>query len=196
VQEVIEDTPASGVLRPGDVVVEVDGEPIRLSSDLQEAIRSQPVGTTFDLTVERDGRTIELEVESTVLSGTDGAVGIGVFIGTRDFEIDLPFEVDFEDYDIGGPSAGLVYALAITDILDERDIAGGKSIAATGTIDFDGDVGLVGGVGPKADAVRSAGADVFLVPEGELSQALGDGVEVKGVSDLEEAVSVLEGATS
>jgi PDZ domain-containing secreted protein/Zn-dependent protease/CBS domain-containing protein len=196
VQDVIGDAPASGVLRPGDVIVAVDGEPIRLTTDLQGAIRSQPVGTRFELTVERGGGTVDLEVESTVLSGTDGAVGIGVIITTRDFDIDLPFDVDFEEYDIGGPSAGLVYALAITDILDERDIAGGKAIAATGTIDFDGRVGEVGGVGPKTDAVRAAGADLFLVPEGELGQALGDGVDVRGVSDLEEAVSVLEGATS
>jgi PDZ domain-containing secreted protein/Zn-dependent protease len=196
VQQVMDGAPAAGVLRPGDVIVEVNGRPIRLTTDLQEAIRSEPVGTDFVLTVERGGEEVDVEVESTVLSGSGGTVGIGVVITTRDFEIDLPFDVDFEDYEIGGPSAGLVYALAITDIIDERDIAGGQTVAATGTIDFDGDVGLVGGVGPKTDAVRSAGADIFLVPEGELGQALSGGVDVEGVTDLDEALSILESATS
>jgi PDZ domain-containing secreted protein/Zn-dependent protease/CBS domain-containing protein len=196
VEDVLEEAPAAEVLRPGDVIVEVDGEPIRLTTDLQDSIRSRPVGTTFELVVERDGRRLQMDVESTVLSGTDGTAGIGVIITTRDFDVELPFEVDFEDYDIGGPSAGLVYALAIADMIDDRDIAGGQTVAATGTIEFDGDVGIVGGVGPKADAVREAGADVFFVPEGELGQALTEGLDVRGVSDLRDALSELDGATS
>lgn len=196
VEEVLDEAPAADVLRPGDVIIEVDGEPIRVTADLQDSIRSQPVGTTFELQVERGGRRLRTDVQSTVLSGTDGIAGIGVIITTRDFDVDLPFEVDFEEYDIGGPSAGLVYALAIADMIDDRDIAGGQTIAATGTIDFDGDVGIVGGVGPKADAVKSAGADVFLVPEGELGQALVDGLDVRGVSDLREALSLLQNAAS
>ena len=196
VNDVVPDAPAAGVLRRGDVIIEVDGEPIRLTVDLQQAIRSQPVGTTFDVVFERNGRRIEREIKSTILSGTGGVPGIGVIITTRDFHVDLPFEVSFQEHDIGGPSAGLVYALAITDMLEEEDFAAGQTIAATGTIELDGDVGIVGGVGPKAAAVEAAGADVFLVPEAESGQALAEDLDIRGVSDLRDALDVLESATS
>jgi PDZ domain-containing protein len=121
----------------------------------------------------------------------ESTVGIGVVIVTRDFSIDVPFDVSFEKRDIGGPSAGLAYALAITDILVEEDLAQGETVAATGTIDAFGQVGPVGGVEAKTVAVERAGAELFFVPEREVGLVEEDEVQVRGVSTLEEALRAL-----
>jgi PDZ domain-containing protein len=156
-------------------------------------VRSSPAGTEFDVTVERDSRTLDLRLRSARLSGAaEGTVGVGVFITTRDFDVRLPFKIDFRAREIGGPSAGLIYALAITDLLDEQDYADGRKIAATGTMDIDGSVGAVGGVAPKAVAVEDAGADVFLVPDREVDDVIIESLNVRGVSDLEDALRVLD----
>ena len=193
VNDVVAGAPAARVLEPGDVVVAVNGDPVRLSSDIQRIVRSSPAGTEFQVTIERDSRRMQVRLRSTRLSGAaEGTVGIGVFITTRDFDVDLPFEVEFQERQIGGPSAGLIYALAITDLLDESDLADGRTIAATGTVDIDGSVGPVGGVAPKAVAVDDAGADVFFVPEREVDDVNIDSLNVQGVSDLEDALRSLE----
>jgi len=193
VNDVVPGTPAARVLEPGDVVVEVDGDRIRLSTDFQRIVRSSPAGTEFDVTVERESRRVQVQMQSTRLSGAaEGTVGVGVFITTRDFDVDLPFDIEFRARQIGGPSAGLIYALAITDLLDERDYADGRTIAATGTMDIDGSVGAVGGVAPKAVAVDDAGADVFFVPDREMDDVIIDSLNVQGVSDLEGALEALE----
>jgi PDZ domain-containing secreted protein/Zn-dependent protease/CBS domain-containing protein len=193
VNDVVPGTPAARVLESGDVVVAVDGDRIRLSTDFQRIVRSAPAGTEFDLTVERDSRRIQVQMQSTRLSGAaEGTVGVGVFITTRDFDVEVPFDITFRERQIGGPSAGLIYALAITDLLDERDLADGRTIAATGTMDIDGSVGAVGGVAPKAVAVEDAEADVFFVPDREVDEVSIDSLNVQGVSNLEAALRALE----
>ena len=193
VSDVVEGAPAARELEPGDVVVAANGDRIQLSTDFQRIVRSSPAGTEFDLTVERGSRRIQVGVRSARLSGAaEGTVGVGVFITTRDFDVELPFEIEFRERQIGGPSAGLIYALAITDLLDERDYADGRTIAATGTMDIDGSVGAVGGVAPKSVAVEDAGADVFFVPDREVDDVTIDALNVRGVSDLEAALRALE----
>lgn len=196
VREVVAGAPAQDALRAGDVIVEVDGREVDLATELPDSIRARPVGTTFTLTVERDGSRETVEVESARLPGTvEGTVGIGVFVTTRDFEVQLPFDVSFRERDIGGPSAGFMYALAIADLLDEEDHAAGRTIAGTGTIDGDGRVGAVGGVDAKASGALDAGADIFLVPAGEVADVTVDELTVRGVSTLEDALGILRART-
>jgi PDZ domain-containing secreted protein/Zn-dependent protease/predicted transcriptional regulator len=193
VQDVLPAAPASGELHAGDVIVEVDGRQVKVADELRDAVSSRPSGTSFNLTVERRGDPLRVEVSSARLSGmAEGSVGIGVIIATRDLSIDLPFEIEFQEQNIGGPSAGLIYALAIADMLDPEDHAGGKIVAATGTIGIDGAVGRVGGVSAKAVSVEEAGADLFLVPQAEVDLVMIEGLEVRGVSTLGEALRVLE----
>jgi Lon-like protease len=180
-------------LRAGDVVVAVDGVPVELSSDLQAAIRARPPGTLFRLTIENGGATRTETVRSgSIPSLVQDAAALGVVISTRGFDIDLPFDVSFEERNVGGPSAGLAYSLAILDLLDPADLAEGRRIAATGTIDVGGRVGPIGGVDAKADSVKAAGADVFLVPETQLELVTIDGLDVRGVGDLGDARAVIE----
>lgn len=188
-------SPAEGELREGDVIIAIDGSPVRLASDLRQVTTQQPAGTTFRLQVDRDGSTIEVEIGSARFETGDGATtGLGVFVTTRDFNVDLPFEITFREREIGGPSAGLIYALAIADMLQQADLANGRVIAATGTINAEGNVGPVGGIPLKLRSAQRAGASVALVPTEEVSQAEGARLRVRGVESLSDAVAALQAA--
>jgi PDZ domain-containing secreted protein/Zn-dependent protease/predicted transcriptional regulator len=191
VLRVEEGFPAEGILEPGDVIVAVDGRPIQLAPDVTEVIRSRPAGSSFDVEVVRAGSNRTFQVSSQ--PGPEGIPLIGVSIETRDFSVELPFEVTFRERAIGGPSAGLAYALAVYDLITEEDVAQGRTIAATGTVDLQGRVGLVGGVAEKAVAAADQEAVLFLVPGPEVEQARGADLEVRGVDSLEDALAVLNG---
>jgi PDZ domain-containing protein len=182
--------PAEKILKKGDVVIGVDGEPVKLSTELARAIQSRPAGTIFDLTIERSKRTQHVKVASRA-GIAEGTPAIGILLETRDFDITLPFKVHFKHHDIGGPSAGLAYALAIYDILEPADIAHGRDIATTGTISLEGQVGPIGGIREKAVAAKRAGATLFVVPDSEAPDAKGAGMSVIGVTTLEQAVNAL-----
>lgn len=190
VVSLVRGSPAAKVLRVGDVITAVNGRPVRLADDVGRVVRSRPSGTQFVLTVERDGRKRDVKAQSRP-GIVEGQPGIGVSIETRDFDIDLPFRIRFKEREIGGPSAGLTYALAVYDMLVDRDLARGRAVATTGTIDLNGRVGPVGGVEEKAIAAREAGAQLMLVPQQEVEQARGAGLEVLGVASLSEALRVL-----
>ena len=190
---ILPDSPASDGLQVGDVITAVDGEPVALADDLARAIGGRPAGTTFRLTVEREGDgQQQITVTSTKLNAGEGSrPSIGVLVETRDFEVDLPFEIELRERTVGGPSAGLAYALAINDMLDSEDLARGRDVAASGTIRIDGEVGPVGGLSQKAAAAEEEGADILLVPDEEV-EASGSS-SPHGVGTLGEAISVLMG---
>ena len=193
VLDLVPGSPASRMLRRGDVVVAVDGAPVALASDLRGLISTRSPGTRFNLSLERRGEQVDVEVSSARLDAQLGAPpGIGVLVETRDFDVDLPFEIEFEDLDVGGPSAGLAYALAIADMLDPEDFAEGREVAASGTIQADGRVGPVGGLNQKVEAAEEAGADILLVPQDEVGSVRSPDVKLHGVDTLQEAISVLE----
>jgi PDZ domain-containing secreted protein/Zn-dependent protease/CBS domain-containing protein len=196
VVNVVPGTPAADALQSGDVILQVDETEVRLADDLGTELRAHPAGTRFDLTIERGGGTRTVAVRTTRIQGETGPiVGIGVLVHTRDFSVNLPFDVQFRDRPgIGGPSAGLAYALAVADMLEPEDLAQGRTIAATGTIDIDGSVGEVGGVALKADAVEAAGGELFLVPPGDVREARDGPVPVRAVQDLSNALEVLRSA--
>lgn len=185
-------SPASRVLEVGDTITAVDGTRVATANDLHDALAGRPVGETLMLTVDRGPRTLRLQVQNASLSQTPGDTGIGVLAATRDVHAMLPFEISFRKRpDVGGPSAGLAYALAVTDMLDRTNDARGRAVAASGTIAPDGSVGSVGGVHEKAIAARVAGASVFLVPFDEVAAVDGQQLRVVGVKDLEEALNAL-----
>ncbi len=190
---ILPDSPASEKLRVGDVITGVEGNPVALADDLAKAIGGRPAGTTFRLTVEREGdEQQQITVTSTRLDAGEGSrPSIGVLIETRDFEVDLPFEIELRERTVGGPSAGLAYALAINDLLDPEDLANGRDVAASGTIRIDGEVGPVGGLSQKAAAAEEEGADILLVPGEEVDSS--GSSSPHGVRTLEEAISILTG---
>jgi PDZ domain-containing secreted protein/Zn-dependent protease/CBS domain-containing protein len=192
VVDLVPGSPASEVLISGDVIVAVDGVPVQQAYDLREAVSPRAPGTRFNLDVERRGRRIDLQVTSARIDPQVGAPpGIGVLVTTRDFDVDLPFEIEFEELEVGGPSAGLAYALAIADMLDPGDYAEGRSIAASGTISADGRVGPVGGLNQKAEAAEQGRADILVVPQDEIGSVRRPDVRLRGVDTLSEAITVL-----
>lgn len=194
VVDVRPDSPVAGVLRPGDLITEVDSESVRSVNELSEAIGSRLVGETVALTVERGSETTTEKVRTIASEDKPPRTIIGVEVSQHHR---APIEINFDAADIGGPSAGLMFALSIYDRLSEEDLTAGRIIAGTGTIDDLDGRSVVGGVGAVELKVRGAmriGADLFFVPEESVDEArevAGSSMEVIGVSTFEEAVSAL-----
>ncbi len=196
VTSVVEDTPADGVLKVGDVITEVDGTPVFIRDDGVNAIIANAIGDTIALKVDRDGEIIDLEVTLIEHTQSPGQPMVGFTPDTYNRSLALPFEVDIDTANVGGPSAGMMYALTIVDLLTEEDLTKGNVIAGTGTISSDGSVGGIGGVRQKVAAAQAAGARYILVPESNYADALtmkADGVEIYSITNLEDALSILEG---
>ena len=195
VTSVTTDAPAFELLQIGDAIRTVDGVAVDTPQQVVDAVRSKPIGTTFRIVVGRevDGTDTEETVEVTSVENPDrpGTPFIGVQIGPL-YQPD--FSVDFALQDIGGPSAGLMFALGIIDRLTPDSLTAGKHIAGTGTIDPDGAVGPIGGIRQKLAAARDAGAELFLMPSSHCAEADGhipDGLTVAAVETLSEAVEAI-----
>jgi Lon-like protease len=181
--------PASKVLKPGDVIKAVDGKPVTGQSSLTSLITSHPAGSVLQLTVVRAGSTLSLRVASKK-SGRTPVIGVQVQERYK-----FPFAVKFSVGDIGGPSAGMMFALGIVDKLTPENLTGGKFIAGTGEITAAGRVQPIGGIQQKMVAARNAGATVFLTPAGncaDTARAVPAGLRVVKVSTLSQAISDLE----
>lgn len=195
VTETVPDTPAAEVLQPGDIITSINDTAVTMETDLRDAVASVPIGDPLILEVQRGNETIEVEL---VAIDVDGIPIIGVVPETVNPRVELPVAVDVASGRTGGPSAGLTIALTVYDqVLPGVDLAAGRTIAGTGTIDDSGRVGPVGGAGLKVLAAIRAGADVFLVPaanEAEARAALPDdsSLEIVPVATFEEALAALE----
>lgn len=190
---VVPESPADGKLRTGDVIVAVAGRPVALASDLITVTGRGKEGDVVRLSVLRDGTEREVDVTLREVPGL-GRPGLGVSVATEGFDIALPFEVKVDQGQIGGPSAGFMIALTVFELADDGDLARGRKIAGTGTIDANGAVGPVGGVPQKVRAAEQAGATLFLVPPDELKQArdaAGKKLKVVAVSTLDQAIDLL-----
>ena len=168
ISDVASDAPAAGQLQPTDVVVAVDGQPVRTPNDLRRLIGSRRPGDTVLLTV-RSARGLRQVTLKTIADPADASHPIiGVIVG-QSAEIRLPFPVRIDARGVGGPSAGLAFAL---DVMEElgRDVDHGYKVAATGELGLDGSVAPIGGVKQKTIGARKTKVDVFLVPAGENAQ--------------------------
>lgn len=160
-------------LRVGDLIVAVDGEATSDNRAVGEAVRARAPGDTVTLTVVRDGRERTVGLEVIEHPDDPRSAYIGVVLVSH---LELPVDVRIEAGIIGGPSAGLVFALSIVDLLGPEDLTGGQVIAATGTIDAEGNVGPIGGIVQKVLGATSpegsrSPATAFLVPRGNLEEA-------------------------
>ncbi|MDH5289132.1 MAG: site-2 protease family protein [Acidimicrobiia bacterium] len=185
-------TPAAQSLQAGDTITSIDGQPVHLTTDLHDLVSAHPAGTTFLLGVVRHGQPTRIDLASATLPQIAGGTGLGVVAETVNLRVRLPFDISFRDNpDVGGPSAGAAYALAIADMLDLTDNARGRAVAATGTIDAQGLVGEVGGVAEKAAAARHSGADILVVPAAEQDDAAHAGLRTIPANTLTQALAAL-----
>ena len=184
-----EESPSEGVLQEGDVITALDGTDVHAVQELRDAVREHGTASPAAVTVLRDGQTLELEV-TPVEVGDTVVLGIGVRM-----EYDFPVDVTIQLDDVGGPSAGMMFALGIVDKLTPDAMTGGERVAGTGTIDSAGNVGAIGGIRQKLFGARDAGVDWFLAPESNCDEVAGnvpDGITVFAVSTLDDARDVVE----
>jgi PDZ domain-containing protein len=181
--------PASKVLKAGDVIESVDGKTVNGEQSLSAMITAHPAGSVLALTVLRNGKTLALRVAS---KESAGAPVIGVQV-QDDYK--FPFTVNISVGDIGGPSAGMMFALGIIDKITSMNLTGGKFIAGTGEITAAGQVQPIGGIQQKMVGARQAGATIFLTPAANCADVKGAvpaGLRIVKVSTLSGAISDLE----
>jgi PDZ domain-containing protein len=192
VEAVATDVPAAKVLDGGDVIVAVDGKTIGTVAELLHATASVRPGAKLRLGLRRDGKVIERTVATVADPGDPGRAIVGIRVA-QDAKIVLPRKVDIDLGNVGGPSAGLPFALQIYQELG-HDVDRGRRVAATGEIELDGSITSVGAIKQKTYGVRSSGADVFLVPAGEntaTARRYAGGLRVIPVESFEQALRVL-----
>ncbi|WP_234986597.1 PDZ domain-containing protein [Demequina sp. NBRC 110055] len=183
-------TYAEGLLEPGDMITAVDGVSIDSYTDLFDQLDALAPGDDVTVTVDRDGNSVDATF-ATLDDGTGNAV-MGIYVEpTFDMPIDVTVQID----KVGGPSAGLMFSLAIMDKLTEVDELGGAHVAGTGAISADGDVEPIGGIRMKMHGARDAGADWFLAPVENCDEVVGnipDGLDVFAVDDLDDGYAAIE----
>ena len=189
VTSVASDGPAAGKLETGDVIVAVDGQSTKTPDELRAAIGGRKPGEDVRLTVRRAGEDVGLVVK-TIADPSDSKRPIVGILVDQDAKIHLPIKVDIDLGQVGGPSAGLPFALEIARMLG-RNVTHGCTIAATGELALDGSVHAVGGLKQKTIGARRSHVDAFLVPAGENAaeaRRYADGVPVIPVRSFQQAL--------
>jgi PDZ domain-containing protein len=183
-----EDAAAADLLAPDDVIESINGTAVTNINVLRDELNASG-GEPVELKVLRDGEpeTVQVAPEA----NTQGAYQLGVLLET-DFE--FPYDVKIQLENVVGPSAGMMFALGIVDKLTPGELTGGLHVAGTGTIDSSGNVGPIGGIEQKMYGAHQRGATVFLAPEANCGDVVGnvpDGMQVVKVATLEDAVEAV-----
>jgi PDZ domain-containing protein len=193
------DTPAQDKLRASDQILTVDGVEMKTPEQVVAAVRSKPIGTDLEFGIVRSGSNLDVVVTSIARpddpateqdESTIPYIGIGI-----DLSYSADFEIEFGVTGVGGPSAGTMFAIGIIDKLTPGALTQGKTIAGTGTIDPDGNVGVIGGIQQKLIGARDAGAVLFLAPQGNCDDVIGnvpDGLTVAAIETLDDAMEEIE----
>lgn len=192
VYAIVDDSAAVGVLEEGDVILSANGEDVSDAAALREIVNAGG-GDPVSLVIERDGeeQTVSITPQETEVDG-ETTLLIGVqLLHDYEFPIDVTIQLD----NVGGPSAGMMFALGIMDVLTPGELNGGEMIAGTGTISGDGTVGAIGGIQQKLYGAEDAGAEWFLAPASNCDEVVGhvpSGLQVFAVETLDDALEVLE----
>ncbi len=189
--QTLEGGPSEGILEPEDTIVSADGIVVADVTRLRQIIADNGVQDPMPLTVSRNGRDETVEVIPRMSEGEPSIPVIGVLVSGR---YGFPFDIDIELGSVGGPSAGLMFALGIVEKLTDEQIAGSLAVAGTGTITAGGDVGPVGGVRHKIFGAADSGAEWFFIPRANCADVEGlspGGIEVVPVDTLSDAVEAL-----
>ncbi len=183
------DAPADGKLEATEVIVSVDGKPVKTPDDLRRLVADREPGDQVRIGV-RAGGAVRTEVLSTIESPEEnGRAIIGIQV-EQSAEIDLPIDVDIDLGGVGGPSAGLAFSLEVLEQLG-RDVDRGYRVAATGEIELDGGVAPIGGIKQKTLGAKEAGIEVFLVPAGENAKEArrnANGLRIIAVESFQQAL--------
>lgn len=189
--EIIEDSAAIGRLEAGDVITAVDGQGVDKPGQVQEIVRSKQPGEQVTLTLQRGGAELEKTIELGANPQDEKLAMLGVYMNSQPVD---GVEVSYNLQDIGGPSAGMIFSLAVIDKLSPGELNAGRTVAGTGTIAEDGTVGPIGGIEHKVRAAAEDGVELFLAPAANCGEALqgqrGD-IVVAQVSTLDDAITAM-----
>ena len=168
-------SPAEGKLRVRDQLVSVNGTGVTGATDVAKLVRTTPAGEAATFVVRRNGDTRTVVVTPEPSEDDPDVPVVGVVVGPS---YDFPFDVSVNiDERIGGPSAGLIFSLAVYDTLTPGALTGGAPVSGTGTIAEDGSVGPIGGIQQKIIAAAESGAELFLVPPDNCESAMTVGLD-------------------
>jgi Lon-like protease len=185
--------PADGRLKPGDVVVSVDGKPVTSAQQLVTLVQAKRPGSVETIGYQRNGVAGSAAV--TTAAGDGGKAKLGIATGLGIDQAKCPYKVKVTLGDIGGPSAGLIFALGIIDTLTPGDLTGGKVVAGTGEIDAAGNVKPIGGIQEKMLAAKRDHAGYFLSPADNCTDAkaaVPPGLTLARVGTLKDALTALD----
>ena len=187
--QVAKDAPSAALLKAGDEIVTVDGKAVTDSDAVRTGVGAHKPGETVALGLVRDGKTLTVTAKT---RDADGRATVGVFLGIR---FEFPFDVKINAGNVGGPSAGTMFSLAVYDTLTPGPLTGGQQIAGTGTIDAAGQVGPIGGIQQKLVGAHDGGAKWFLAPAANCDEVVGhvpDGLRVVRIATFDEAKTAVE----
>jgi Lon-like protease len=187
--ELTKDSPARGILLDDDIIVSIDGKTITTPDSVRAAIRAHKPGESATFTVRRGGKDQVVTVKT---ANVGGNAVVGILLATK---FVFPTKVSINAGDVGGPSAGLMFSLAIYDKLTPGSLTGGANIAGTGTIDSAGTVGGIGGIQQKLVGAKRGGAMWFLAPAANCTEVVGhvpDGLRVVKVATFTQARDAVE----
>lgn len=194
VKQLIPDTPAAKVLKKGDEITSVNGHPVKGIQTLRDLIAQNGTSKAAEVGIVRGGTASTVSIKP-ISSAGQTVLGIGAGM-----DYTFPFDVKIQLDDVGGPSAGQMFALGIIDKLTPGELTGGKRVAGTGTIDNEGNIGAIGGIRQKMYAARqTGGASYFLAPRSNCDEVTGHipaGLHVFAVKKLSDSLAVLKAISS
>jgi PDZ domain-containing protein len=193
VAEVVDDSPALGILQIDDIIVSANGQALQDVDELRTIVGENGVDRPVEIVVDRAGQQLTLEVTPTLDDEEPPSARLGILVAGDWGRWPIDIRIQLEN--VGGPSAGMMFALGIIDKLTPDSLTGGEVIAGTGTITAVGEVGPIGGIRQKLFGAVRAGATWFLAPSQNCDEVVGhvpDGIQVFAVSTLDEAVATLD----
>jgi Lon-like protease len=180
---------AQAGLRPGDVILEAEGQPVKSPDELRDAFADVQPGDQVTIAVQRSGGQKDYTLTTRASEEDPERAVIGVVV-QQAASINLPIDINIDAGAIGGPSAGLAFALDIVDELG-GDIDQGRRVVVTGELALDGSVQPVGGIEQKVIGAERAGADIMVVPLGNAREAqshASDDLAIVPVATFDEAL--------
>lgn len=192
IRDVRPNSAAAGILKPGDVIVAVDGKPIGIETQAVDAIHAHKPGDRVTMSIVRDKAPAQPVVAT--LGNQGGQPFLGVTLETSGLQFKLPFDINIDSGSVVGPSAGAAFGLELLDHLTPGELTGGGKVAVTGQLYLDGTIGEIGGVAQKAATVRRSGASIFIVPRANYKDAkahAGNHLKVYAVDNFDDALRIL-----
>ncbi|MET4638229.1 PDZ domain-containing protein [Mycetocola sp. 2940] len=194
VGQVADGTPADGKLKVDDEILAVNDVAVSDLASLRDAIARNGSDSAAEFDILRDEVPTTVSITPVPATSADGKETSIVGVATKvlyDFPVDVTIQLD----NVGGPSAGMMFALGIIDKMTPGEINGGEKVAGTGTIDAEGVVGPIGGIRQKLYGAEDAGSDYFLAPAANCNEVVGhvpDGIRVLSVATLDDAITALD----